>query len=87
MDAVLVQQSHAAILIQQTRALHQRQVIQKENLRRHCFLLLIACIICQVSALYYQFFLTPPPKIPYHTSALTGQAWILELMTGHPDRI
>ncbi|KIK34024.1 hypothetical protein CY34DRAFT_39637, partial [Suillus luteus UH-Slu-Lm8-n1] len=25
--------------------------------------------------------------IPYHTSALTGQAWVLELMTGHPDQI
>lgn len=24
---------------------------------------------------------------PYHTSALTGEAWVLELMTGHPDRI
>lgn len=24
---------------------------------------------------------------PYHTSALTGQAWVLELMTGHPGRI
>lgn len=23
----------------------------------------------------------------YHTSALTGEAWVLELMTGHPDRI
>lgn len=25
--------------------------------------------------------------IPYHTSALTGEAWVLELITGHPDRI
>ncbi|KIK34305.1 hypothetical protein CY34DRAFT_39823, partial [Suillus luteus UH-Slu-Lm8-n1] len=25
--------------------------------------------------------------IPSHTSASTGQAWVLELMTGHPDRI
>lgn len=24
---------------------------------------------------------------PYHTSALTGEAWVLELMTGHPGRI
>jgi hypothetical protein len=23
----------------------------------------------------------------YHTSALTGQAWVMELLTGHPDRI
>jgi hypothetical protein len=26
-------------------------------------------------------------KQPYHTSALSGQAWVEELMTGHPDRI
>ena len=26
-------------------------------------------------------------KIDYHTSALTGQAWVLELLNGHPDRI
>jgi hypothetical protein len=23
----------------------------------------------------------------YHTSALTGHAWVIELLTGHPDRI
>ncbi|KAH7917533.1 hypothetical protein BV22DRAFT_980980, partial [Leucogyrophana mollusca] len=23
---------------------------------------------------------------PYHTSILTGEAWVLELLTGHPDR-
>jgi hypothetical protein len=26
-------------------------------------------------------------KIPYNTSALTGAAWVLELLTGHPERI
>lgn len=25
--------------------------------------------------------------ILYHTSALSGQAWVLELMTGHPNHI
>jgi hypothetical protein len=24
---------------------------------------------------------------PYHTSVLTGEAWVLELLTGHPERI
>ena len=24
---------------------------------------------------------------PYHTSILTGQGWVIELITGHPDRI
>src|ERR1700733_8065167 len=26
-------------------------------------------------------------KQAYHTSALTGHAWVLKLLTGHPDRI
>lgn len=26
-------------------------------------------------------------KEPYHTSALTGEGWVLELMSGHPGRI
>jgi hypothetical protein len=26
-------------------------------------------------------------KIPYHTSALTGQGWVNELLGGHPGRI
>ena len=26
-------------------------------------------------------------KQPYHTSKLSGHAWVLELMHGHPDRI
>jgi hypothetical protein len=26
-------------------------------------------------------------RIPYHTSALTGAAWVQELMNGHPERI
>jgi len=30
-----------------------------------------------------QYFL----KEPYHTSALTGEAWVLELLAGHRDRI
>ena len=26
-------------------------------------------------------------SIPYHTSALSGHAWVMELLDGHPDRI
>jgi hypothetical protein len=26
-------------------------------------------------------------KIPYHTSTLTGEMWVAELMSGHPERI
>jgi len=24
---------------------------------------------------------------PYHTSALSGEAWVIELLVGHPDHI
>ena len=26
-------------------------------------------------------------KTPYHTSALSGAAWVIELLNGHPERI
>lgn len=26
-------------------------------------------------------------KTPYHTSSLSGEAWVAELLDGHPDRI
>ncbi|KAF8844724.1 hypothetical protein BDN67DRAFT_894439, partial [Paxillus ammoniavirescens] len=31
--------------------------------------------------------LNPTPRIPYHTSILSGEAWVYELILGHPDRI
>ncbi|KAJ8580678.1 hypothetical protein M405DRAFT_752964 [Rhizopogon salebrosus TDB-379] len=36
---------------------------------------------------YHLLFLSPTTRIPYHTSALTGEPWIFKLITGHPDRI
>jgi hypothetical protein len=29
----------------------------------------------------------PKDPEPYHTSALTGQDWVIELLTGHPEHI
>lgn len=26
-------------------------------------------------------------KVPYHTSILTGEGWVLELLDGHPERM
>jgi hypothetical protein len=37
--------------------------------------------------MYQLLFLSPSPRIPYHISALTGYAWVCELLTGHPDCI
>lgn len=76
-----------SIAAQQARALRQQNNLQKEHFYRRRYLMFLTCIIAQISAIYYQLFLTPRINIPYHTSALTGQAWVLELMTGHPDRI
>lgn len=28
-----------------------------------------------------------PKKVPYHTSVLTGEGWVMELLAGHPKRI
>ena len=39
----------------------------------------IAAIISVVPPLY--------DPMPYHTSALTGAMWVLELLEGHPERI
>ena len=36
--------------------------------------------VLEYSSSYYN-------KQGYHTSALTGYAWVLELLSGHPDRI
>ena len=30
---------------------------------------------------------SPNPPIPYHTSALSREHWVHELLNGHPDRI
>ncbi|EGO04812.1 hypothetical protein SERLA73DRAFT_27888, partial [Serpula lacrymans var. lacrymans S7.3] len=32
-------------------------------------------------------FLSTTVPIPYHTSLLTGEAWVCELINGHPDQI
>jgi hypothetical protein len=30
---------------------------------------------------------TRPDREPYHTSILTGEGWVMELLAGHPNRI
>lgn len=58
---------------------------RRERLQR--LALILICVIGQAVTLYNSIFLSPSPRIPYHTSALSGEAWVLELMTGHPERI
>lgn len=58
-------------------------------MRRRCLLAVAASHVVQLAAyaavLYHQTF--ESETRPYHTSALTGEMWIQELIHGHPDRI
>ena len=58
---------------------HQKQ--------RHQLILLISLMAVQITYYYQLIFLSKPEKIPYQTSILSEEGWILELMNGHPDRI
>ncbi|EEB88798.1 hypothetical protein MPER_13187 [Moniliophthora perniciosa FA553] len=63
-------------------------VIEEEH--RQSLLVLLAGHIFQLAAyaaaLYHLAFTTTTPQ-PYHTSGLSGQAWVDELRNGHEDRI
>lgn len=50
----------------------------------------IALVILSNLYMYIMFEMlhTPAPtRLAYHTSALTGAQWVMELITGHPRRI
>lgn len=49
--------------------------------------ILISIIVAQLTYYYHILFHSRTAPIPFHTSILTGQAWIMELLNGHPDRI
>ncbi|KIJ06921.1 hypothetical protein PAXINDRAFT_38139, partial [Paxillus involutus ATCC 200175] len=49
--------------------------------------LLLSLIICATSSLLESTKITRKDPEPYHTSALTGEAWLIELLVGHPERI
>ena len=44
-------------------------------------LLILTAVVSILDATYRQ-----QPE-PYYTSILTGQAWVIELLTGHPEHI
>ena len=55
----------------------------------HIIILLVSIILTSSLSLFRQ----PRQKrtrkrpVPYHTSILSGAAWVAELLTGHPERI
>lgn len=51
------------------------------------FLRIVGLILNSAIAAVVQFASHLYDKIPYHTSSLSGSAWVLELLHGHPERI
>jgi hypothetical protein len=55
--------------------------------RRQLFIQAAGIFISSV-AMAAQIYSTPLfDKVPYHTSALSKKAWLLELIEGHPEQI
>jgi hypothetical protein len=44
-------------------------------------------IVSALATLFKQAHQSITMKTPYHTSILTGEGWVLELLTGHPRHI
>jgi hypothetical protein len=58
--------------------------------QRKCFIAQAACLVINAAVAASVTFATPLfEKTPYHhdTSALSGAAWVVELLNGHPERI
>ena len=61
-----------------------------DNRTRHVQLLLLGICVYAANYLYlaiYYYASIYYWKQPYHTSALSGHAWVQELIHGHPDHI
>jgi hypothetical protein len=52
--------------------------------RLHQFIVLFLSIVVTATAAVVQ---SLEGREPYHTSILTGEGWVMELLGGHPDRI
>ena len=60
------------------------QLLIDLHVRRQHLVALLCIIITEILRCSTALF-TKQPRIPHHTSILTGKAWVLELMSGHPD--
>ncbi len=65
---------------------HQLQARQAMQKRFAQFILLYISIILSATTTILNSIYKKEPE-PYHTSLLTGEGWLLELLTGHPERI
>ena len=62
------------------------QLIIDFHVHHQCLVMLLSIVLAQILTCSAVLF-SKLPHIPHHTSILTGKAWVLELMNGHPDRI
>ena len=61
-------------------ALRQHQAVQH---MAHLFTFIIRIIVLNVAAIIRSRYF----EQPWHTSMLTGQMWVIELLAGHPEHI
>ncbi|KAG2744869.1 hypothetical protein P692DRAFT_201869003 [Suillus brevipes Sb2] len=57
----------------------------QHNRRQKIMVIIITIVIAQVTHLYHLLFLSRAERIPYHTSILTGQAWVYEDLADDAD--
>ena len=62
------------------------QLLIDLHVRRQHLVALLCIIITEILRCSTTLF-TKQLCIPHHTSILTGKAWVLELMNGHPDHM
>jgi hypothetical protein len=73
------------IIARKASVAHQKAKKQKERDRQRR-IRRIAAVVCAVAAVTASLCLERPDPIPMHTSVLTGQLWLNELLAGHPTR-
>ena len=64
----------------------QQQAQQEIQYRLAQYAFIFVSIILTATILILHLFYSWEPE-PYHTSILTGEGWVLELLTGHPEHI
>lgn len=62
----------------------QAQQEIRRRLAQYAFLF-ISIILTATLSILHSVYSKEPER--YHTSVLTGEGWVLELLTGHPERI
>ena len=85
----LIQQGHliATQLLQPAQPVDRTRLARVEVHKRILRYIALLVNILLAAAAHVLLEQTPEDPEPYHTSALTGQEWVIELIVGHPERI